>query len=163
MSVSVEITDNSDDVLRILQGATMKAAEMVGMSVENAAKRLCSPKGPMGNPMRDGTELRNSITHQVDEDAGGPALTVGSNMQIAPYIELGTGKEYDPPPEWIQYHGNDKHSKSGLDEWFYYDELEKTFRIGKPIPAQPYLRPAFLDHVEDIKAIIQGELENAEE
>ena len=157
----VEFIDNSEEILRLLAGATVKAAEMVGMNLENAAKRLCSPKGPMGNPMASGTELRNSITHRVEDTAEGPMLMVGSNMQIAPYIELGTGKEYDPPDEWIQYHGDDKHSKAGLDEWWYFDELEKEFRIGKPIPAQPYLRPAVMDHVEDIKATIREELENA--
>lgn len=156
----VEFIDNSAEVLRLLAGATMRAAEAVGMNVESAAKRLCTPKGPMGNPMRDGAELRNSITHTVESDADGPLLMVGSNMQIAPYIELGTGKEYSPGPEWIEYHGEDKHSKGGLDEWMYYDELEKRFKIGKPIPAQPYLRPAFMDHVEDIKQTIKEYLEN---
>ena len=160
--MDVEFIDNSEEIKRLLAGATERAAEAVGMNIESAAKRLCSPLGPMGNPMRDGTELRNSITHTVESDADGPLLMVGSNMQIAPYIELGTGKEYNPPPEWIEYNGNDKHSVGGLDEWFYYDELERVFKIGKPIPAQPYLRPAFMDHVEDIKATIQEYLENAE-
>ena len=161
MGADIEFNDNSEEVLRLMRGATLKAAEMSGMALESAAKRLCSPKGPNGNPMRDGTELRNSITHVVEDGADGPALSVGSNMQIAPYIELGTGKEYDPPPEWLEYHGNDKHSKGGLDEWIYFDELEQVFRIGKPIPAQPYLRPAFLNNVDTIKEIVQSELENA--
>lgn len=157
----IEFIDNSDEILRLLAGATEKAATMVGMNVETAAKRLCAPKGPMGNTMAGAPELRNSINYRVEDTDDGPMLLVGSNMQIAPYIELGTGKEYDPPKEWIEYHGEDKHSKAGLDEWWYFDELEKTFKIGKPIPAQPYLRPAFMDHVDDIKATIQEALEDA--
>lgn len=163
MAAPVEFNDNSDDVLRILAGATRKAAEMVGINVANAAKRLCSPRGPNGTPMKDGVELRNSIAHRVETDEAGAALMVGSNMQIAPYIELGTAREYDPPPEWMDYHGTDGHTKAGLSEWWYFDEAEEEFKIGRPIPPQPYLRPAFLDHVEDIRRIIQGELEAAEE
>jgi len=158
----VEFIDNSTEVLRLLAGATERAATAVGMNTTNAAKRLCSPKGPKGSPMRDGTELRNSITYTVEDGGDGPVLMVGSNMQIAPYIELGTGREYDPPPEWIQYHGTDKHSKGGLESWIYFDELEQKYKLGLPIPAQPYLRPAFMDHVEDIKQTIQEYLENAE-
>lgn len=157
----VEFIDNSEEVLRLLAGATVKAAEAVGMNLENAAKRMCSPKGPNGNPFRDADTLRNSITHSVENDPEGPVLMVGSNMQVAPYIELGTGKFYDPSPEWIQYNGDDKHSVAGLDYWFYYDELEGVLKVGKPIPAQPYLRPAFLDHVDDIRITIQDNLENA--
>lgn len=157
----VEFIDNSEEILRLLAGATVKAAEMVGMNVKNAAKRLCSPKGPKGETMDGASDLRNSITHRVEDTGDGPMLMVGSNMQIAPYIELGTGKEYDPPDEWIQYHGDDKHSKAGLDEWIYYDENKKVFKVGMPIPAQPYLRPAFLDHVDDIRKTIRKALENA--
>lgn len=157
----VEFIDNSGEVLRLLAGATVRAAEAVGMQIESAAKRLCSPLGPQGNPFHDATELRNSIAHTVEDDGNGPALSVGSNLQIAPYIELGTGREYDPPPEWIQYHGTDRHTKGGLESWIYYDEAEGVFKLGLPIPAQPYLRPAFMDHVEDIKATIQDYLEKA--
>ena len=156
----VEFIDNTEDIKRLLAGATVKGAEMVGMNLETAAKRLCSPRGPMGNPMHDAAELRNSITHMVEKTAEGVSLTIGSNMQIAPYIELGTGKEYDPPPEWVQYNGDDKHSVAGLDQWFYYDELEKKLKIGKPIPAQPFLRPAILNNIEAIKATIKEALED---
>ena len=161
MGADIEFNDNSEEVLRLMRGATLKGAEMSGMALESAAKRLCQPKGPNGNPMRDGTELRNSITHVVRETPEGPELSVGTNMQIGPYVETGTGKEYDPSPEWIETHSSDKHSKGGLDEWIYFDELEQVFRIGKPIPAQPYLRPAFLNNVDTIKGIMQSELENA--
>ena len=154
----VEITDNSGEVIRLMQGATVKAATEVGMLIANAAKRLCSPKGPMGNDMASGTELRNSIKSQVEEEDGTPVLSVGSDMQIAPYIELGTGKCYDPPPEWLQYNGSDGHTKGGLEQWYYYDEVEQVMRIGKPIPAQPYLRPAFLDNLDQIRQTIQDVL-----
>ena len=157
----IEFTDNSDEVLHLLNGATIKAAEMVGMNVASAAARLCTPKGPKGNPFADAAELRNSITHRVEDTPKGPLLYVGSNMQVAPYIELGTSREYSPPPEWIQANSKDKHSKGGMDSWIYYDEFEEKYKVGMPIPAQPYLRPAFLNHVDDIKATIQEALEDA--
>ena len=88
-------------------------------------------------------------------------LTVGSNQQVAPYIELGTGKLYKPPPEWEQYHGDDAHSVGGLDFWFYFDELEGVVKIGKPVPSQPFLRPAVLDHIDEYKKIVEDGMKNA--
>ena len=154
----VEFTDNSAEIMKLLEKATESALEIVGGKVEGWAKRLCYPKGPNGNMMRGAAELRNSIAHQVENGQ----VSIGSNMQIAPYIELGTGKEYDPPPEWIQAHSEDKHSKGGVDSWWYFDENEHMFRIGLPIPAQPFLRPAINDHVEDIRAVIEGELKKTQ-
>ena len=157
----VEFKDNTEDIKRLLAGATVKGAEMVGMELERAAKDLCAPRGPNGEFMKHtGPEVRNSITHMVEKTADGITLTIGSNMQIAPYIELGTGKEYDPPPEWVQYNGNDKHSVAGLDQWFYYDEIDKEVKIGKPIPAQPFLRPAVLNNIQAIKNTIRMALED---
>ncbi len=153
--------DNSDEVLRLLDGATKKAARAVGGRVQAYARQSVEKsKGPMGGawPHDVILALRDSIAVQVDE---GPVLTVGSNMQIAPYIELGTGRLYDPPPEWEEYHGDDAHSVGGLEWWLYFDKLEGVVKIGKPVPSQPYLRPAFLDHVDEYKQIVQKDLENA--
>lgn len=161
MPIGITYTDNSDDVRRLLKGATEAAARTIGGKIKNyAAQKLPAARGPMGNPWPADVigALQKSLSVQVED---GPVLSVGSNMQVAPYIELGTGKEYDPPQEWIEYHGDDAHSVGGLDSWLYYDPLEGEVKVGKPVPPTPYLRPAVLDHVEEYKKIVQKSLENA--
>lgn len=152
----VEFTDNSEEVLRILRGATMSAAEIVGGMWESNAKGLVSI------PRRLAPELRNSITHRVEDTDDGPVLSVGSNMEEAPYVELGTGRHYDPPPEWMENHATGGKGQAGLEYWVYFDELEGKFKIGTPQEPHPFLRPAMLDNIEQYKQVIRGELENAE-
>ena len=164
MSDDVVFIDNYDEVMALLSRATERAAEIIGGFVEDqAGEYAMRAKGPKGNtwPMDILTALRQSITHRVEDTDRGPVLSVGSNMQIAPYIELGTGKHYKPSPEWLEYHGNDKHSVGGLEYWIYHDELEDVDKVGRPMQATPYLRPAFLDHARDIKMIVEDELKNA--
>lgn len=152
----VQFTDNSEEVLRILRGATMSAAEIVGGMWESNAKGLVSI------PRRLAPELRNSISHRVEDTDDGPVLMVGSNMEEAPYVELGTGRHYDPPPEWMENHAKGGKGQAGLEYWVYFDELEGKFKIGTPQEPHPFLRPAMLDNIEQYKQVIRGELENAE-
>lgn len=156
--------DNTAEALKLLDGATLKAAREIGGKVQNYARQSVEKsKGPMSNPWPHDIimALRDSIAIQVEGSDGNPVLSVGSNMQIAPYIELGTGKEYSPPPEWEKYQGDDRHSVGGLEYWFYFDELEGAIKIGKPVPSQPYLRPAFLDHIDEYKDIVEKNMKNA--
>lgn len=51
--------------------------------VEGAAKRLC--------PVDTG-RLRSSITHELAKDAQGIVGTVGTNVEYAAYVELGTSR-----------------------------------------------------------------------
>lgn len=158
----VEFIDNSEQVLNALKGATEAAARIIGGQIRNYARQgLDGAKGPKGGrwPTEEITALKQSIAVEVEDESTGPVLSVGSQMEIAPYIELGTGKEYRPSPEWLQYHGNDKHSVGGLDYWIYYDELTGETKIGLPMAPTPYLRPAFLDHVDEYKDIVRQEME----
>jgi hypothetical protein len=54
----VEIVDNSDEVVKALKQAILVALETCGLQAENYAKKLC--------PVDTGN-LRNSITHEVDD------------------------------------------------------------------------------------------------
>lgn len=56
--VTVNITDNSGQVVEALQDACVRALEKCGLTGEGYAKMLC--------PVDTG-HLRNSITHRVDE------------------------------------------------------------------------------------------------
>lgn len=77
----VQFTDNSDEVLEGLSEAMLRALERVGMAAEGYAKDLC--------PVDTGN-LRNSISHKVDDAE--QAVYIGTNVDYAPYVELGTVK-----------------------------------------------------------------------
>ena len=65
--MDIKFTDNSKEVKSAMHDALIRALEKIGMTAEKYAKRLC--------PVDTGN-LRNSITHRVDE--GEPAAYIGS-------------------------------------------------------------------------------------
>lgn len=78
--MKVEFTDNSDKVLSEMQKAMKNALEAIGMTAETYAKE---------NTPVDTGRLRNSIAHATDDDSA----YIGSNVEYAPYVELGTVKQ----------------------------------------------------------------------
>lgn len=79
-------TDNTALVVDEINDAVLRALEQIGMAAEGYAKDLC--------PVDTG-RLRNSITHTVDESTG--AVYIGTNVEYAPYVELGTVKQAAQP------------------------------------------------------------------
>ena len=77
--MEIKFTDNSKEVLEAMQQAAVRALEKCGLTAEGYAKKLC--------PVDTGN-LRNSITHTVDEEE--PAAYIGTNVEYAPYVCLGT-------------------------------------------------------------------------
>lgn len=73
--MNVEITDNSGLVREEFQAAVLRALEKCGLTAEAYAKMLC--------PVDTGN-LRNSITHQVDE--GGDVVYIGTNSEYGAYV-----------------------------------------------------------------------------
>lgn len=74
--LSIEIkTDNTALVVKEINAAALRGLERIGQAAEGYAKDLC--------PVDTGN-LRNSITHVVDE--GGGAVYIGSNTEYAPYV-----------------------------------------------------------------------------
>lgn len=140
--VDVEFTDNSPQVREALDSAVPRILEMIGIKAEKYAKALCptgTPESTGKKGYRGGT-LKRSITHQVDEDT----LSVGSNVEYAPYVELGTGPNYTQPPEWEQF---DAPRGSGVGHGY--------------VTSRPFLRPAIEDHVEEYERIVKNELRDA--
>lgn len=137
---NVEIKENhTDEVLKALDEAAPKILEMIGIKAEKYAKALC-PVGTVestGKKGYRGGTLRNSITHSIDDDT----LSVGSNVEYAPYVELGTGPNFTPPPEWESF---DTPKGSGVGHGY--------------VKPRPYLRPAIEDHLDEYKNIIENEL-----
>lgn len=85
-SVNIEITDNTVKDIKELDFASIRALEKCGLVAEGYAKLKC--------PVDTG-RLRNSITHEVRESE--KAVYIGTNVEYAPYVELGTRKQKAQP------------------------------------------------------------------
>ena len=77
--MAVEIHDNSKEISENIKSALLRGLETCGLVAEGYAKKLA--------PVDRGN-LRNSITHEVDD--GEPAAYIGTNVEYAPYVCLGT-------------------------------------------------------------------------
>lgn len=84
MSIELSINDNTEEFLSALGKVTDKALEEIGLVAERHAKKYC--------PVDTG-RLRNSITHDRDSSAA----YIGTNVEYAPYVELGTSKQKEKP------------------------------------------------------------------
>ena len=132
--MSVEIHDNNKEVSDNIKAALLRGLETCGLVAEGYAKKLA--------PVDTGN-LRNSITHQVDEEE--PAAYIGSDAEYASYVCLGTGKyaEGGRPTPWV------------------YQDAKGKFHWTAGNKAKPFLKPAVADHKEQYREIIKSELENA--
>lgn len=130
--------DHSQEILMAMDSAKARVLEIIGQKVEDYAKKLCKvgtveSTGKKG--YRGGT-LRNSITHRTDEDS----VTIGSDVEYAPYVELGTGPYFDPPPEWERF------------------ETEKGSGKGHGyVHPRPFLRPAIEEHKDEYEQVAVDE------
>ncbi len=73
------VEDNRRAIEEALDQALAKALEEVGLAAEGYAKKAC--------PVDTG-RLRNSVTHLVQPSE--KAVYIGTNVEYAPYVELGT-------------------------------------------------------------------------
>lgn len=131
--MKVDVTDNSDKVLAEFQAAILRALERCGSQAEGYAKDLA--------PVDTG-RLRDSISHKVDEEE--KAAYIGSDLDYAAYVELGTGKyaEGGRPTPWV------------------YQDDSGNWHWTQGNPAQPFLKPAVADHQKTYYNIIKSEMEN---
>lgn len=100
-------TDNSEEVSQGIKAAINVALEKIGLLAEGYAQMKC--------PVDTGN-LRASITHEVD--TAEKAVYIGTNVEYAPYVELGTSRQ----------------------------------------KAQPYLRPAAIEHGNQYKQVLKSTL-----
>ena len=140
MSSGFKITENNKDaILDGLLQAKEIIHEKIGIDAEKYAKALC----PVGTPESTGKKgyrgstLRNSITHKSDDEK----VVIGSDVEYAPYVELGTGPYFQPPPEWEEFD-----SPKGSGDGHSY------------VHPRPYLKPAIMDHLSDFAKIIETTL-----
>lgn len=76
--------DNTRQVVTALRKALTNGLETVGLLGERYAKKGC--------PVDTG-RLRNSITHDVSD----LSVYIGTNVEYAPYVELGTSRQKAQP------------------------------------------------------------------
>ena len=128
MAFSFTIRDNKvDDAIQAKDRAVEKALEMIGIQCENYASLLC--------PVDTG-RLRASLTHDVRKSE--EAVYVGTNVEYAPYVELGHSQEVGR----------------------YVPAIKK--RLKKPfVEGKPFLKPAVTNHVKQYKEIAEQCLKNA--
>ena len=77
--MKVDYKDNSQRILTALEKGIKNGLEAIGLTAETYAKKA--------TPVDTG-RLRNSISHTVD----GEAAYIGTNVEYAPYVELGTSR-----------------------------------------------------------------------
>ena len=134
--MSVEFKDNSSEVKSEFVKALLRGLEKCGLVAEGYAKKLQIP---------DTGNLRNSITHVVDEDE--PAVYIGTNVEYAPYVELGTG---------IYAEGG-----GGRPTPWVYQDAKGNWHYTRGNKAQPFLKPAVAEHADKYREIIKNAIENA--
>lgn len=135
LKMSVEIQDHSAEVSAEIKAALLRGLEKCGLVAEEYAKKLC--------PVDTGN-LRNSITHTIDEQE--PAAIIGTNNEYAAYVELGTG---------IYAEGG-----GGRPTPWVYQDAKGNWHYTRGNKAQPFLKPAAADHVGQYRDILESELKN---
>lgn len=151
----VEMQINVDAFMKAMEKATDKALEIVSAKIDSYAVRNIQATAPK--------KLAPELSHAISHEVRNGVVEVGTNMQVAPYIELGTGPMYQSPPEYMENNAQGGKGQAGLSSWLYFDPVDRQFHIGTPQPARPFLRPAIEDHLDEYRAIIENELKNAEE
>lgn len=130
------LEDHSEDVLEAMHDAALRALEKCGLVAEGYSKKL-APVGQI-----NGGNLRNSISHAVDPDE--LAAYIGTDVEYAPYVELGTGIYYPGgrPTPWV------------------YQDSNGNWHLTHGQRAQPYLKPAVADHAQTYRDIMGAELKD---
>ena len=99
---NIDFTDNSKVFLKELEDKLPKILEMLGQAGENNAKLEITALGAV-----DTGNLRNSLSHT---DNGEDTAYIGTNVEYAPYVEMGTSRGMKARPylqNAIQNHKDD--------------------------------------------------------
>ena len=145
---TVEFVSHIDDVLNASSEKLMRAAEVIGGMMESKAKTYITDAvyaTPSGTYIRTGN-LRNSITHDAVESDHDITIAVGSDVEYAPYVELGTGI----------YASDGKGRKT---PWKYQDHQGK-WHTTRGMEARPFLRPAVENHIREYQEVLRREMKD---
>lgn len=132
----VNIIDNSKEVLKAAKEQILAGLTACGMAAEGYAKANITQQQAV-----DTGQLRNSITFQVQDSEN--AVYIGSNVEYAPYVELGTGVYYDG---------------GGRQTPWTYQDGNGDWHISHGMRARPYLKPAITDHANEYSTLLKDAL-----
>ena len=128
------VDDNVEEVLAALEKNKQQILRVCGVYAQAQAVINLTRNGSV-----DTGRLRSSIEYEVEDDT----MIVGTNVEYAPYIEMGTGiyaEEGGRPTPWRYV------DAKGIGHWTHGQH------------PKPYLRPALKDHLDKYKAIIEDGL-----
>lgn len=146
---TVEFVSHIDHVAKATNQALERAAEIIGGMMESKAKLYITDvvyATPAGWYVRTGN-LRNSITHDTVANDHSITIAVGSAVQYAPYVELGTGVYAE--------------NGTGRKTPWRYQDAKGDWHTTSGMPARPFLRPAVENHLKDYKDVLESELSKA--
>lgn len=127
-------TNNIDEVKEILEQRKTQILRVCGVYAQAQAVINLTKNGNV-----ETGRLRSSIEYEVEDDT----MIVGTNVEYAPYVEMGTGiyaEQGGRKTPWVY--------KDGKGNWHFT-------RGSHP---HPYLRPALKDNMDKYKAIIEDGL-----
>lgn len=90
LGIKIEITDHSEEVLEALSNAVERGLESIGDSAVEHAVHNITEQGAV-----DTGNLRNSISKKLEND--GQSVIIGTPVEYAAYVELGTSKMKSRP------------------------------------------------------------------
>ena len=139
--MDIDIKDNSRKILDALNAQKYEALEAIGLAAEGFAKANLT-----NFPRVDTGRLRNSVSHARNEDVE----YIGTNVEYAPYVELGTG---------IYAEDNDGNAGGGRTDvpWFYKDE-NGVGHLTKGMKPSHFLKKAVSDHKKELIQIAEENL-----
>lgn len=138
--MSDTFVSHKDDLLQLLDSQIKKALTECGLDAQNFAldkHHSYAYRDPTGN-------LARSIKYEVEVDGDESTMTLGSGVEYAPYVELGTGKYY-PGGRRTPWMFQDRNGK-----WWWTAGMQ----------ARPFIKPAIADHVDHYKKVIEQNLKN---
>mgnify|MGYP003082177501 FL=1 len=134
----------------------VKAADITRQAVLHASKTIVQADAKLRAPANEG-ELRNSIKTRVKMDGDKVIGEVYTNLNYAPYVELGTGPKGQASHAGISPDVNVSYRST---PWFvhedqidvgpyHFQKMGEFYKIyGQP--AQPYLYPALKENHDRI-------------
>ena len=133
--IDVKVETHADLFKDAVKEAVEAALEAIGLQAEGYAKANITAAGRV-----DTGELRNSVTHQVEESE--QAVYIGSDLEYAIYNEVGTGI-------YAEGGGGRK------DPWMYVDDKgDAHWTVG--ITPIHFLKDAAADHGDEYRQIAEA-------
>lgn len=129
-SIKINVTDHSPEVLAALDTVMDKACEDAGMNAERFAVMHINGYYDSKNTAVDTGHLKRNIKYKTEKDGDIWKVYVGTNVEYAYYVEMGTG---------------DMGTGTGR-KWTYYDASRGIFRKTSGFRPRPFIRPAIEQH-----------------